>query len=122
MKNKLLKCIYKLWVYVLNNIQIQINKKIENDEECLYVVYLSHLNDDLYICKNGKDALELYNLLNKVNIFTNRIFIKVIYGKVDIVFKYKMPKLTDVIFTWNASPEEKKNVYDYIRDTPIRKI
>lgn len=118
-KTKINNYLFKLWVYVLNHVQTYINNNIAESDE-LYAVYQPLLGDDIYICKSGKSALELYNQLNKVNMLLNRPQIKVIYGKVDHIFKYRLFKVMDIVFTWNVSGEESRKIYSYIADVPLR--
>lgn len=122
MLNKLLKypLIFRFWLYILSNIKIKLDEAIKEDSE-LYVVYLSHLNNDTYICKGGEKAIILFNQLNKINLLINRPYIKVFYGRVEAVFKYKLPKLLDVVFTFDATVEEQRSIYKYICDIPLLK-
>lgn len=119
MKDKVIIFLYKIWVYILNKSQEFIKDRISIDKENMYVVYYSNIVDDLYICPDGETAIKLYNLLTEVNKEINRPFTKILYGKVKVVFKYKMAKLTDVCFTWNATDEQRRDVCKYIADVPL---
>lgn len=114
------KFLLKIWMYILKNVQLTINKNIINDDGNLYVVYFSEINTALYICKSGSHAIELYEQFVKLNHLLNRDFVKVYYGNVDYVFKRMIPKsLMDVVFTWPAPEEERKRIYRYIADVPL---
>jgi hypothetical protein len=112
--------IFKIWLYILNILHKVIIRKISYDITNLYVVYYSNIINDIYICENGESALELVELCTKLNEKLNRPFTKILYGEVDLVFKYKMVKVTDLCFTWDATDEERRKVCSYIVDTPIR--
>ncbi len=72
--------------------------------------------------ENGQQALELVEILNKLNIKLNRNFTRVLYGPVKVVYKYKMAKLMDIIFTFNATEEQRSEVYRYISDVPLKSL
>lgn len=112
--------LFRIWLYILYTIHKVVIKRISVDKSNLYVVYYSNIINDIYICESGEAAIELVNLCNKLNEKLNRPFTKVLYGPVDSVFKYKMVKVTDLCFTWDASDEERRKVCEYIVDTPLR--
>jgi hypothetical protein len=121
MRNKLYIILYKIWLYILNKLYIIIVNRIKYDKENLYVVYLSNIINDIYICKDGESALELVELYKKLNIKLNRNFTQVLYGKVNLVFKYKMVKISDLCFTFDATDEQRRDVCKYIADVPLLK-
>jgi len=114
------RMLFNFWIYILTVIKDKVDRYIVEDNE-MYVVYFSVLNNDIYICKSGKYALELYNQLNKINMLTNRPHVKILYGPVNTVFKYKMAKLMDIVFTWDTDDAERRKVYSMIADVPIQK-
>lgn len=118
--NNILEIICNICIYSISILKKYNDKRIELDTNELYVVYInpSAINKDIYIFNNGKDALELVELYNNLNSFLGRRFIKVLYGKCSTVFKYKMVSLMDLVFTWNATEEERRKVCSYIADVP----
>jgi len=113
-KNKL----WQWWLKILTLTQERVNLRIQASGE-IHVVYCSHLNPDIYVCKNGEAAIELRNQLVKLNMLINRPQITILYGKADLVFKYKMVKLMDLVITWDASQEETRKIYQFITDVPL---
>ena len=114
------KFMLNIWMYILKSVQKRVDKFISRDDGNLYVVFFSELNDALYICKSGEQAIELHKKFIELNHLLNRDFINVYYGNVDMVFKRMTPKsLMDVVFTWPAPEEERKSVYRYIADVPF---
>lgn len=120
MGNKFNKLLYNMWIYILIKVNTIINKRIEYDKQNLYVVYYSNINNDLYICEDGESALELVKVCKELNDRLNRRFTQVLYGNVDLVFRYKMCKVSDICFTFDATDEQRRDVCKYIVDTPIR--
>lgn len=121
MKSVIKMFLFRFWIYILTTIYTQVNNNIKSEDDELYVVYLSHLNNDLYVCRGGNYALQLVNHLNHVNKLVNRPLVKVLYGKVDIVFKFKIVKLSDIIFCFDADIEQRKKIYNYIADVPLQR-
>jgi hypothetical protein len=75
---------------------------------------------EIYICPNGKEAAELVNLYETLNNKLGRNCVSILYGPVDMVFQYKIPRLMDMIFTWDATKEEKESVFNLIIETPAK--
>lgn len=121
MRDKINNLLFRIWLYILNRIHTAVDRKIELDKNNLYVVYYSNLIDDIYICEDGKSGLELVKLCTELNHRLNRKFTHVLYGKVDSVFKYKMVKISNLCFTFDATDEQRRDVCKFIADVPLIK-
>lgn len=97
----------------------EIMKKVELSPEP-YVVYFTSLYPEVYVCSDGESALKLVKLYENLNMEVGRNNIKIIYGKADFIFQFKIPKLMDLIFTWDATKEEKDKVFDRIIEAPMK--
>ncbi len=116
-----MKLLFKLWEYILSRVHTKVDMQIKKSDE-IYVVYYARLSNDVYLCKGGDYAIELYNVINKLNMLTNRPMVKVLYGPAHMVFRYKIVKVMDMIFTWDASIPERQKIYNYIADVPLGKV
>lgn len=107
----------RLWFWILSKVKQIIDDKIELSEEP-HVVYFNMIYPEVYICPDGasaQDLVKLYDILNKK---LGRSCVTILYGRVDLVFKYKIPKLMDMIFIWDASKDERDKVFNLIIETP----
>ena len=110
--------LFKLWVWLLNKVHREIDKRIKESKE-IYVVFFNEFNKEVFICPNGDEALKLVDILKTYHEATNKMFIKVLYGKASDVFKFKHLKVLDCKFTWNATPEERQNIIKHMADSPL---
>lgn len=100
-------------------IDTEIKKQAELSE-LPFVVYFNCLYSEVYICENGVSAGELVRLYTELNRVLGRSNIKIIYGHVEVVFKTKIARLTDIIFTWDATTDERQQVYSLINESPMK--
>lgn len=111
--------LFRIWIYILKKVQESVEEKafLATDP---YVVYFDSFQKEMYVCPSGSHAVQLYETLSKLHKLTNKTYIKILYGKADEVFRYKLFRVLDLKFAWNCPEEEKQRLYSYMADTPLR--
>ena len=109
-----MKLLFRIWIYILKKTQEIIEeKRIENKED-IWVVTDSGL-DQYFICGSVDDAKKLYDALVIFNQFTKNDR-KVMYGKIQDIFKNFSPKISKFHFCCTVPLSEKNIIYDKIID------
>jgi hypothetical protein len=111
---------FRFWEYLLSKVKEKVDLRILESTE-VHVVYFNEFNKEVFICPDGKSALKLVDILNSFHQATNKTYIKIFYGKASEVFTYKILRVLDCRFTWNATEEEKSKIFANIADVPIKR-